>query len=77
MSEPSKNSDEALLEKHAAELSEHFDSVMIFVTRVEANLTRSLHHGEGNWCTHYGQIIDWIKAEDERRRQEIRSEEET
>ena len=77
MSETSKNSDEALVEKHTAELSEHFDSVIIFVTRLEANATRCVVHGEGNYFARYGQVLDWIRREDERSRQEIRSEEET
>jgi uncharacterized protein YehS (DUF1456 family) len=76
MSAKSEDPDATLLQKHAAALSEHFDSVQIFVTRLEANATRCFVHGEGNWYARYGQVIDWIKREDEHGYQEIRKDQE-
>lgn len=78
MSETSKDSpDEGLLEKHAAELSEHFDSVQIFATRLEPKSTRYWSHGEGNYFTRYGQVLDWMRRQDEQRKQEMRNDGET
>lgn len=77
MNEKSEDPGATLLQKHAGALSEHFDSVQIFVTRLEANATRSWVHGEGNWYARYGQIVEWIQREDEHGRQEIRKDDES
>lgn len=67
----SENVDLKMLEKHLAELSEHFDSVHIFVTRHEqgeSNGTINANMGTGNWFTRYGQILEWQVRQDENSR---------
>jgi hypothetical protein len=49
-------------------LAEHFDTVQIFCTRCESGTldgTVRLHLGAGNWYARYGQIGQWMIAQDE------------
>ncbi len=67
----------ALLEKHAQDLGEHFDSVQIFATRHDASEggTINLSYGSGNWFARYGQVADWITKSAERTKECVRHEE--
>lgn len=58
-------------------LSEHFDSVRIFVTRHENDDTGTMNlcKGSGNWFTAYGHIKKWIAIEEEAFRIESRNNE--
>lgn len=55
-----------LVQKHIAQLSEHFDSVQIFVTRHdgESGSTLGVNLGEGNWYARRGHVEDWLTAID-------------
>lgn len=70
--ESEQDRDTELLRKHCALLSEHFDSVQIFVTRTENDGTRSVHHGAGNWYARYGHVQEWLRKENEYIRRETR-----
>jgi hypothetical protein len=52
-----------LLKKHAAQLAEHFDTVQIFVTHQEGEITTSAIEGAGNWFARYGQVRQWVEYE--------------
>ena len=59
-----KDSKVKLVEDHVARLSEHFDSVQIFVTKHDNaayNGTRNINWGTGNWFARYGQVMEWLK----------------
>lgn len=57
-----------IIESHIAQLSEHFETVQIFVTKVlsETDETLSYGVGAGNWYARYGQTVDWLVTQDER-----------
>lgn len=60
-------SEQELLKKAGNELSEHFDSVIIFVTRHDANDGGTFRGIEtrGNWFARYGQVKEWVIREEE------------
>lgn len=51
----------ALLEKHAAILGEHFESIRIFavVNRGDGNYGR-ITRGAGNYFSQFGSVRDWL-----------------
>lgn len=68
--------EERMINAHLSALSEHFDSVQIFVSSLKPDGgTRSISKGRGNWFTRYGQVSEWCIREDERARIGIRCEE--
>lgn len=63
----------AMLEKHAAAIMEHFDTVQIFATRHDgqSNTTDRFSVGEGNFYSRYGQVKLWARlTEDEEKETE-------
>ena len=59
-----KNPDIEFLKGHVARLSEHYDTVQIFVTKHDNALhdgTKCVTWGSGNWYARYGQVIEWLK----------------
>jgi hypothetical protein len=61
MSDDTKDRDLDLVEKHATELSEYFDSVRIFVTRHDGTKgTVHLTKGRGNFYAQYGHVREWL-----------------
>lgn len=60
-----ENPDIVLLKATSARLSEHFDTVQIFVTRQTSDGTVNCQWGSGNWFARYGQIKQWLVKEDE------------
>lgn len=65
-----------LLERHINALAEHFDTVQIFVTRMDeknSDNTVNACRGAGNWFARYGQVQEWLIKSDERTRQHIRA----
>ncbi len=73
----SDNDKEAeMLRKHCEALSEHFDSVQIFVTRHDPSKdgTVAIHYGLGNWYSRYGQVFEWLGKQDEYTRDRIRKD---
>lgn len=66
-----ETNDVKLVRKHTEELGEYFDSVQIFCTRHESGEkhgTVRLSLGNGNWFARYGQVIEWVKREEEQSR---------
>lgn len=55
----------ALVDKAVNLLSEHFDTVQIFITKTESNSTYAGAKGSGNFYARRGQIRDWMIKEDE------------
>jgi hypothetical protein len=57
--------DLALLKTHTAALSEHFDSVQIFVTRrnPEGTGTVNARWGSGDWFARYGHVKWWLNCQ--------------
>jgi hypothetical protein len=75
----SREKDMAMLQKHCEQLGEHFDSVQIFVTRLESgelNGTVNINYGAGNWFTRYGQVNHWLVKSSEQARIDVRKDEE-
>ena len=66
--EDQAKADTELLERHVNQLAGHFDTVQILVTRVETSedKTRGLTRGGGNWFARYGQMREWMLAEEAR-----------
>lgn len=60
--------DVAFLKKHCNELMKHFDSVQIFVTRLDtvSRGTVACDWGEGNWYSRYGHINYWLNYQNKR-----------
>lgn len=61
------------IQTHISALGEFFDTVQIFVTRVEGENTVNAHAGSGNWFARAGQIKEWVVKQDEIARTEVRS----
>jgi hypothetical protein len=69
MSNNDENEEISMVKKHASELGEHFDTVQIFCTRHESGTedgTVTIKMGTGNWFARYGQVVEWVKKQDER-----------
>lgn len=65
----------AFVAKHASALAEQFDSCRIFVSwphADDAHRTLVYDTGRGNWYASYGQICQWVIAEDEALRKSVR-----
>lgn len=76
MSEADENEarDIKLVDAAMIRLSEHFDSVQIFVTKViEDGQTAAVQKGCGNWYARRGQVQEWVAKEDEGSRDAVRS----
>lgn len=62
---------QALVQKHAAELGEHFDSVRIFVTWPNTNdstNTQAYDAGSGNFYAQLGHVHEWLEIQREYQR---------
>lgn len=73
----SEDQDMKRLEEACQVLSEHFDSVQIFVTRCEMGVedgTVNANFGTGNWFARFGQVQNWMLKAQERIKLEVRSE---
>lgn len=67
-----KDVDIERLRKHAGQLSEHYDTAQIVVTKLNPDgSTRRIAQGIGNWYARYGSVIEWIKTEEEKAKQEL------
>lgn len=65
----SPESDIKLLDRAIAVLSEHFDTVQVFVSREIADgSTVTVNRGQGNYFARYGQASCWV----DRQRADIR-----
>lgn len=66
-----------IVQSHANALGEHFDSVMIFVTRHESgekNGTVRLRLGVGDWYSRYGVVREWLVKTEEQIRIDARED---
>jgi hypothetical protein len=59
-----KDNDLNIVKKHVSQLSEHFDTVQIFVTKRNLDTTIDINHGSGNWFARYGQVNHWLIREE-------------
>lgn len=61
------------VEKAAAALGEHFDTVQIFCTRQESGAggTVNVAFGQGNWFARFGHVQAWLETEQEGNRSRI------
>jgi len=53
-----------IVQAHMAQLSEHFETVQIFVTIKKEESTTSMFDGCGNYFARYGQVKSWTIAEE-------------
>jgi hypothetical protein len=62
----SEEEDMQIIMNHCAQLSEHFETVQIFVTKLckKEDGTINAQYGEGNWFARYGQIRQWVIKEE-------------
>lgn len=61
--EEEKNRTLDIVKKHAAMLSEHFDTVQIFCSKHDmknVDGTAGIVWGTGNWFARYGHIKEWM-----------------
>lgn len=66
-----------VVREHAQKLGEHFDTVMIFVTRHESgekNGTVRLRFGLGDWYARYGNVREWLVKSEEQIRIDARED---
>ena len=58
-------SDEELkfLDQKCDQIMEHFDSVIMFVTRHDNGITRSVSRRAGNYYANRGQVIEWLNIQ--------------
>jgi hypothetical protein len=55
----------ALVQSHVAQLAEHFDTVQVFVTRVdEGGDTGHVSWGAGNWFARFGHVNHWLARQE-------------
>lgn len=72
-----KELDEKRLDDAVKTLSEHWDTVHVFVSRFEGGDDAGTHHAfrsYGSFYARYGQIRHWLLAEDEATREKARSQ---
>lgn len=70
-----QKADTAIMQHAIDRMSEHFDSVQVFVSRYEPNQeggTMSLHLGQGNWFARFGQVKEWVVKREENARIDCR-----
>ena len=53
------------LERHVAQLCEHFDSVRIIATQHQGGSSWMSSSGNGNWYAQMGSVREWIASRDE------------
>lgn len=73
--EQQREADVEMLRNACEALGDHFDSVQIFVTRhmpAEADGTRIVNYGSGNWFARYGQVRHWVIEHEEQARESVR-----
>lgn len=71
-----EDEDMRILRNECARLSEHFETVHIFVTRTVEDGTINAQFGAGNWFSRYGQIKLWLLREERRIEMEMEKEDE-
>jgi len=76
MSDLDEDEDIVRLQKHVDELMEHYDSVLILVTRhdVEAKGTLEVDAGGGNFYARLGMVEEWLEKQRQRIREKVKKE---
>ena len=67
------DADLKVLERCLHELGEYFDSVNIFVTKMEGEKTFHAIYGSGNFFARLGLVREWLIKQDENVRESHRS----
>lgn len=65
-----------LVDKVAQDLSEHCDSVRIFIVVHDNDLSKAYSSGKGNFYSQLGQITEWIERQQEHVRKDAREDNE-
>lgn len=65
-----------IIEEHAAQLMEHFDTVQIFCTQYDSvsGKTTVLNTGAGNFFARLGQVNEWKAFQEEGAREDMRTQ---
>ncbi len=64
-----------LVDKTAQDLSEHCDSVRIFVVTHDNDLSKAYTSGKGNFYSQVGQVTEWLERQHEYVRNDARNDE--
>lgn len=64
-----------LVDKVTQDLSEHCDSVRIFVVVHDNDLSRAYTCGKGNFYSQVGQVTEWLERQHEQVRNDARNDE--
>lgn len=61
-----EDKDLKIIKNHVAMLSEHFDTVQIFVTNYDGETKETMNgnYGIGNYFARLGQIITWLETQE-------------
>ena len=70
---PSEEEEQKLVDAASASLAEHFDSVLILVTRKVPGYTHRLESRQGNYYASLGAARVWVAEEDEHFREQVRT----
>ena len=71
MNDDEKEALQVILDECAAKLAEHFDSVRIFATKQgDGSMSNTLAFdvGRGNFYAQSGQIVEWLRVQDQYQR---------
>lgn len=71
-----RDPDLVTLDRHVAQLMEHFDSVQIICTRFEAKAgkTSCASRGDGNWYARVGAVREWLIRDDQATREDVKGD---
>jgi len=73
--EAEQERDGRILDRVRAGLAEHFDTVVIMVTRYRQDgVTVAADRASGNWYARMGQVREWLLKTDEQSRREVHAE---
>jgi hypothetical protein len=59
-------SDEQVLKEAIHILGEHFTTVQVFVTKTQDGGTQIKSSGEGDFCSRYGFVKEWVFIQEEK-----------
>lgn len=65
-----------VIENHVSMLMEHFDSVVIIVTKYDGakRETESISRGGGNWHSRYGSVAEYLIKSDQHMKEGVKME---
>lgn len=59
------------IDSFVARMSEHCDSVRIFITKQDGTNTKSYTKGGGNFYAQRGQVLEWIEIQKQCERNQV------